>query len=73
MHFIPGLRLKADEASETIGIDEASIGESAYNFISPEEVGQEYNGQHEWREMKDRASNAWSVSSQRIVLVFRAV
>jgi Amt family ammonium transporter len=60
LHFIPGLRLKADETTEILGIDESSIGEYAYNFVSPEE--QQYDGsgsaqQHESYLMKERGSN----------------
>jgi len=33
MHFIPFTRLRADEASELIGIDETQMGEYAYDYV----------------------------------------
>jgi len=33
MHFIPGLRLRADEEDEILGIDEAQMGEYAYDYV----------------------------------------
>ena len=33
MHFIPGLRLRADEESEILGIDDAEMGEFAYDYV----------------------------------------
>lgn len=32
MHFIPGLRLRASEESEIVGIDDAYLGEFAYDY-----------------------------------------
>jgi len=34
MHFIPGLRLRASEEAEIVGIDDAYIGEFAMDFIA---------------------------------------
>ncbi|KAG8932079.1 hypothetical protein FRC03_010868 [Tulasnella sp. 419] len=34
MHFIPGLRLRTDEESEIIGIDDAEMGEFAYDYVA---------------------------------------
>lgn len=34
MHFIPGLRLRTDEDSEIIGIDDAEMGEFAYDYVA---------------------------------------
>jgi len=36
MHFIPGLRLRAPEGSEIIGIDDAEMGEYAYDYVGLE-------------------------------------
>ena len=33
MHFIPGLRLRASEEAEIIGIDDAEMGEFAYDYV----------------------------------------
>jgi len=40
MHFIPGLRLRASEEAEIIGIDDAEMGEFAYDYVGLEnEIG----------------------------------
>lgn len=36
MNMIPGLSLRASEEAEIIGIDEAEIGEFAYDFVEKE-------------------------------------
>lgn len=36
MNLIPGLSLRATEEAEIIGIDEAEIGEFAYDFVEKE-------------------------------------
>jgi Amt family ammonium transporter len=36
MHFIPGLRLRADDESEILGIDDAEMGEYAYDYVGLE-------------------------------------
>jgi ammonium transporter, Amt family len=36
MHFVPGLRLRADEDSEILGIDDAEMGEFAYDYVGLE-------------------------------------
>ncbi|KZS86990.1 ammonium transporter, partial [Sistotremastrum niveocremeum HHB9708] len=33
MHFIPGLEMKASEEAEILGIDEAEMGEFAYDYV----------------------------------------
>ncbi|KAI0826985.1 ammonium transporter [Trametes gibbosa] len=33
MHFIPGLRLRASEEAEILGIDDAEMGEFAYDYV----------------------------------------
>ena len=33
MHFIPGLRLRATEEAEIVGIDDAEMGEFAYDYV----------------------------------------
>lgn len=40
MHFIPGLKLRASEQSEILGIDDAEMGEFAYDYVGLEqEIG----------------------------------
>ncbi|PCH45136.1 ammonium transporter [Wolfiporia cocos MD-104 SS10] len=34
MHFIPGLRLRASEEAEIIGIDDTEMGEFAYDYVA---------------------------------------
>jgi len=36
MHFIPGLRLRADDDAELMGIDDAEMGEYAYDYVGLE-------------------------------------
>ena len=33
MHFIPGMRLRASEEAEILGIDDAEMGEFAYDYV----------------------------------------
>jgi len=33
MHFIPGLRLRSSEEAEIVGIDDAEMGEFAYDYV----------------------------------------
>ena len=33
MHFIPGLRLRATEEAEILGIDDAEMGQFAYDYV----------------------------------------
>ena len=33
MHFIPGMRLRATEEAEILGIDDAEMGEFAYDYV----------------------------------------
>lgn len=40
MHFIPGLSLRASEQAEILGIDDAEMGEFAYDYVGLEqEIG----------------------------------
>ncbi|KIY48454.1 ammonium transporter [Fistulina hepatica ATCC 64428] len=40
MHFIPGLSLRTDEMSEILGMDDAEMGEFAYDYVGLEqEIG----------------------------------
>ena len=46
MHFIPFLRLRCDEETEIIGVDDAEMGEFAYDYVGIEAEllpRQEYN------------------------------
>ena len=36
MHVIPGLHLRADEEAEILGIDDAEMGEFAYDYVGLE-------------------------------------
>ncbi|KAF8891476.1 ammonium transporter [Gymnopilus junonius] len=41
MHYIPGCRLRASEEAEILGIDDAEMGEFAYDYVGLEqEIGQ---------------------------------
>lgn len=33
MHYIPGLRLRVSEETEIVGMDEADMGEFAYDYV----------------------------------------
>ena len=33
MHYIPGLRLRCDEETEILGVDDAEMGEFAYDYV----------------------------------------
>lgn len=40
MHFIPGLSLRASEETEILGVDDAEMGEFAYDYVGLEqEIG----------------------------------
>ena len=40
MHFIPGLSLRTTEEAEILGIDDADMGEFAYDYVGIEqEIG----------------------------------
>lgn len=40
MHYTPGLRLRASEQAEILGIDDAEMGEFAYDYVGLEqEIG----------------------------------
>ena len=40
MHYIPGLSLRASEQAEILGIDDAEMGEFAYDYVGLEqEIG----------------------------------
>lgn len=50
MHFIPGLQLRASEEAEMLGIDDAEMGEFAYDYVALDaELGlaQHPHGVHE--------------------------
>ncbi|KAG2098922.1 ammonium transporter AmtB-like domain-containing protein [Suillus discolor] len=36
MHFIPGLRIRCDEETEILGVDDAEMGEFAYDYVALE-------------------------------------
>ena len=36
MHFIPGLRMRCSEEAEIIGVDDAEMGEFAYDYVGIE-------------------------------------
>ena len=33
MHFIPGCRMRCDEETEILGVDDAEMGEFAYDYV----------------------------------------
>lgn len=40
MHYIPGLSLRASEEAEILGIDDAEMGEFAYDYVGlDQEIG----------------------------------
>jgi Amt family ammonium transporter len=46
MHYIPGLRLRCDEETEILGMDDAEMGEFAYDYVGIESeltLRSEYN------------------------------
>ncbi|TFK69353.1 ammonium transporter [Pluteus cervinus] len=46
MHYIPGLRLRADQESEIVGLDESEMGEYAYDYVSlQQELGFSVNNE----------------------------
>lgn len=50
MHYIPYLRLRASEEAEIIGIDDAEMGEWAYDYVALDSelgLGQHPHGVHE--------------------------
>jgi Amt family ammonium transporter len=54
MHFIPGMRLRASEEAEIIGIDDAEMGEFAYDYVGIDaELGPKAHEHHE--QIVDRA------------------
>jgi Amt family ammonium transporter len=36
MHFVPGLRLRCDAETEVLGVDDAEMGEFAYDYVGIE-------------------------------------
>ncbi|TFY56916.1 hypothetical protein EVJ58_g7346 [Rhodofomes roseus] len=44
MHFIPGLRLRASEEAEILGIDDTEMGEFAYDYVGLDFVAGGANG-----------------------------
>jgi Amt family ammonium transporter len=48
MHYIPGLRLRASEEDEILGIDDAEMGEFAYDYVGIEsEISPRYDANQE--------------------------
>ena len=45
MHYIPFLRLRCDEETEIIGVDDAEMGEFAYDYVG---IESELIPQHEY-------------------------
>jgi Amt family ammonium transporter len=47
MHFIPGMRLRCDETTEILGVDDAEMGEFAYDYVGIEaELGHSNGDAH---------------------------
>ncbi|KAH6908776.1 ammonium transporter [Coprinopsis sp. MPI-PUGE-AT-0042] len=54
MHYIPGLRLRASELAEILGIDNAEMGEFAYDYVGiDQEIGHSVSAE----QMATRESN----------------
>jgi Amt family ammonium transporter len=71
MHFIPGLRLRASEEAEIIGIDDAEMGEFAYDYVGLEnEIGhnphEELNALSGGREPDHRAIKQTDESNENL-------
>ncbi len=58
MNLIPGLRIRADEEAEVLGMDDAEIGEFAYDYVEltrdvingdalADEVESKFSGEHD--------------------------
>lgn len=63
MHYFPGgsLRLRCDEESEIIGIDDAEMGEFAYDYVSLEaEIG------HHHDDLEKRVDSSNSSNSKQL-------
>jgi Amt family ammonium transporter len=62
MHFIPGLRLRCGQETEIIGVDDAEMGEFAYDYVGIEnEIGhnphEELNALNGGREPQHKATH----------------
>ena len=65
MHFIPGLRLRASEEAEIIGIDDAEMGEFAYDYVGIEaELGMKDADYREPATMGGREPNHATIDQQ---------
>ena len=69
MHIIPGLSLRASEDAEILGIDDAEMGEFAYDYVGIEqEIGHILDadlGREPDHHVKSVVSTAASVNSGR--------
>lgn len=65
MNLIPGLSLRASEEAEILGIDDAEIGEFAYDYVEltrevlneTEEAGSKYSGEQHGAAALEKSSN----------------
>ena len=67
MHLIPGLELRTDEDSEILGIDDAEMGEFAYDYVGLEaEINpkQDYSQEMPGSELLHKGSAATSVQEK---------
>ena len=49
LHFIPGMRLRASEEAEILGIDDSEMGEFAYDYVGidlGQSGGHDYHDDH---------------------------
>ena len=74
MHFTPGCRLRINEESEIIGIDDAEMGEFAYDYVAvdaelgPKDMGSPEHGRGGMGNMDGRpTSHPYSMEMEKIV------
>ena len=41
MHYIPGCRMRCDEETEILGVDDAEMGEFAYDYVGIDAEGED--------------------------------
>ena len=64
MHYIPGLRLRASEEAEILGIDDAEMGEFAYDYVGLEqEIGHDVTPTREEKERDSEGEQQRTISS----------
>ncbi|KAG1840186.1 ammonium transporter AmtB-like domain-containing protein [Suillus subalutaceus] len=72
MHYIPGLRLRCDEETEILGVDDAEMGEFAYDYVGIETElvpRSEYNigASSGSREPQHTAATTSQISEEKVI------